>query len=241
MMARNSNPSEVYPVKLQLHTRKSYMERGHFDALFALGVTGCDLIWGIIQREREAWARERTLLVEKSEILERERTLLMKMQAMIEEREATAVALLQHKLDVAHGHVTVRSVLEQIGKSAFPAMNATDAINHVCDDAKFGAYLDVVSSVSHLSKRDLLKSAKAAYSALSSTLHSGSTITKASDVVPKDVMHDKLMLHAVAALFKYARRDVRFYLDIPANELKLPLPARTPPSSSGSSAAPSPP
>ena len=244
------------------------MERGHFDALFALGVTGCDIIWGIIQREREAWARERTLLVEKSErvaetlerertllmktlerertllveTLERERALLMKTQAMIEEREATAVAvLLQHKLDVAHGHVTVRSVLEQIGKSAFPAMNATDAINHVCDDAKFGAYLDVVSSVSHLSKRDLLKSAKAAYSALSSTLHSGSTITKASDVVPKDVMHDKLMLHAVAALFKYARRDVRFYLDIPANELKLPLPARTPPSLSGSSAAPSPP
>ena len=54
-------------------------------------------------------------------------------------------------------------------------------------------------------------------------------------------MHDKLMLHAVAALFKYARCDVRFYLDIPANELKLPSPARTPPSSSSSSAAPSPP
>jgi hypothetical protein len=186
-----------------------------------------------MQREREAWERER-------EAWERERALLLKTQDMVEEREAAAIALLQHKVDVAHGHVTVRSVLEQIGKAAFPTMNATDAISHVCDDAKFDAYLDAVSDASHLAKRDLLKSAKAAYSSLSSALHSGSTITKAGDVVPEDVMRDKLTLYAVAALFKYARRDVRFYLDVPANELKLPSPARTPPSSAGPSAASSP-
>ena len=55
-------------------------------------------------------------------------------------------------------------------------------------------------------------------------------------------MHDKLTLFAVAALFKYAHRDVRFYLnDIPGNELKLPSPKTTPPGSGSGSAAPSPP
>ena len=210
------------------------MERDHLDVLFALGDKGCNLIWGVMQREREAWERERALLIS-------ERALLIKTQEMIEEREAIAIAVLQRQVDVAHGHITVRTVLEKIGKAKHPKMNATDALNHICEDPKFVAYIEVVSEATHLSARDLLKSAKGAYSALSSTLHSGSTITKASDVVPEDVMHDKLMLHAVAALFKYARRDVRFYLDIPANELKLPSPARTPPSSSGSSAAPSPP
>jgi hypothetical protein len=210
------------------------MERDHLDVLFALGDKGCDLIWGVMQREREAW-------VEKHQSWERERALLIKTQEMIEEREAIAIAVLQRQVDVAHGHITVRTVLEKIGKAEHPKMNATDALNHICDDPKFVAYMEVVSKATHLSARDLLKSAKGAYSALSSTLHSGSTITKAGDVVPEDVMHDKLMLHAVAALFKYARRDVRFYLDVPANELKLPSPARTPPSSSGPSAAPSPP
>ena len=210
------------------------MERGLFDTLITLGAEGCSHLWGIIQREREMW-------VEKQLSWERERALLIKTQEMIEEREVTAIAVLQRQVDVAHGHITVRSVLKKIGKVAYPKMNATDALNHVCDKDSFIAYMENVSKATHLSARDLLKSAKGAYSTLSSTIHSGSTITKASVNVPEDVMHDKLMLYAVAALFKYAHRDVRFYLDIPTNELKLPSPARSAASSPVTSAATSPP
>jgi hypothetical protein len=67
------------------------MERDHLDVLFALGDKGCDLIWGVMQREREAW-------VEKHQSWERERALLIKTQEMIEEREAIAIAVLQRRL-----------------------------------------------------------------------------------------------------------------------------------------------
>ena len=94
------------------------MERDHLDVLFALGDKGCDLIWGVMQREREAW-------VEKHQSWEREHALLIKTQEMIEEREAIAIAVLQRQVDVAHGHITVRTVLEKIGKAEHPKMNAT--------------------------------------------------------------------------------------------------------------------
>jgi hypothetical protein len=123
------------------------MERGHFDTLCAIGVAGCNLIWGIVQREREvwerereAWGRERVLLIEKQALLIEKQALLIKTQEMIEEREANAVAVLQRQVDVAHGHITVRTVLEKIGKAAHPKMNATDALCHICDDPKFIAY-----------------------------------------------------------------------------------------------------
>ena len=199
------------------------MERAVLDALFALRDSGCELIWGVMQREREAWERERELLIET--------------RKMVEEREEDRIAVLQRQIDVARGHITVRSVLEKIGQAAYPHMNATDAINHVCDEVKFGAYLDVVSEFSGLSKRDLLKSAKAAYSSFSATLHSGSTISRACNVIPEDVMHNKLALNAVAALFKYSHRDVHFYLEVPTNELRLPSPTRTAPSSPATTSA----
>ena len=226
------------------------MERSLFDALYALGAAGADHLWGLLQHERAAWAekqlsweREHASWERERASWERERALLLGKQDMIADREADAVAALQHKLDVARGHATARSVLEQIGKAAYPdEKTATVAINRVCNEPKFNAYLDEVSAAMHLSKETLLKSAKGAYGALSETIHSGSTISKAIDVIPEDVMNGKAMLVAVAALFKYARRDVRFYLDLPANELKLPSPGRTPTATSPApSAATTPP
>lgn len=195
-----------------------------------MGEAGSDLIWTTLQAEREAWGRER-------EAWGRERALLLEKDLSRELAHELGTAALQHKLDVARGHTTVRGALEQICKKAFPLLNATEAISKFCDEPKFDAYLGIVAAATHLPKRDLIKSAKGAYAQLSAAVHSGSTLTKMGGAVPEEVLHDKLTLYAVAALFKFARRDVTFYTDGPSVELKLPSPAHTPPPSAGPSAA----
>jgi hypothetical protein len=231
------------------------MERGLFDVLFALGAAGCDHLFGVIQREREAWERERTLLIETSErereawerertllieTAERERTLLTEVHNSHERERDMLSAQLQFDLDVALGHATVRTVLEQIVNAAFPGKTSTDALNKYCNDPEFLKYLDSVSAVTHFGKADLIKSAKSAYSALSETIHHGSTLSEVN-TVPQAVLRDKCMLYALSAIFKYGRRNVRFYLGNPRDLLDVPSPMRTPHPSPAPSAATTPP
>ena len=153
---------------------------------------------------------------------------------------ANAIAQLQNKLDFASGLVTVRAALEQIVTSAFPGKTATDALRCFCEAPDFQTYLDAVSAATQHTRGNLTKSAKGAYGMLSGPIHGGSTHSE-GDFVPQAVLSDKCTLYAVAAIFKFTRRDICFYADSPAMPIKLPSPAHTPPRSAAPSPAQSPP
>ena len=161
---------------------------------------------------------------------------------MLIDRESAAVADLQKQLDFAAGLMTVRSVLEGIVTSAFPGTSATDALRLYCEQPRFQEYLSVVSAASGIPAANLTKSAEAAYRMFSQTTHSGTTHLSSDDTaVPQAVLRDKSTLHAVAAIFKLERRDVRFYAGGPSGVLKLPSPPRSASHSAAASASNSPP
>jgi len=197
-------------------------------------------------REREAWEREREAWQREREAWERERDL----QAAVGLRELEAARdnaeELQSKLDAALGHATVRSVLEQVVLAFAPDKSATKALEAFCDQPVFQEYLAIVSERTGFSSRDLTKSAKMAYGQLSEVVHHGSTLLGSdAEGVPGSVLANKLMLYAVSAIFKFSRRDVRFYLSSSRDVIKLPSPPRSPPRSqavsAGSSASGTPP
>jgi len=246
------------------------MERGVFDILVDLPA-GRELIWSSIEKERAAWALEREASAREREekraawALEREasarereasarerealaRALEREIEAwerereLLIERESAAAADLQKQLDFAAGLMTVRSVLEGIVTSAFPSKSATDALRLYCEQPRFQAYLAAVSASSGISVASLTKSAKGAYGMFSQTIHGGTTHLSSDDTaVPQAVLRDKSTLHAVAAIFKLERRDVRFYAGGPSGVLKLPSPPRSASHSAAASASNSPP
>ena len=55
--------------------------------------------------------------------------------------------------------------------------------------------------------------------------------------MPQAVFRDKSTLYAVAAIFKFSLRNVRFYVGSPAGVLKLPSPSHSPPPSAAGSYA----
>jgi len=223
------------------------MDSAAFTAILSLP-SGAAIAWAAIESERAFFARERETwaLARKELALARDEWALAREgwareRTLCEEQQVAAVAALQHRLDVALGHVTVRAVLERIGLAAHPGRTATDAINRVCDGDAFQVYLAAVSSATTYSAKELTRSAKSAYGVLSGTIHGGSTHTFAGRAIPGAVVPDKIMLVAIAALFKFTKRDVYFYCDIPGDTLKLPSPPRSSSGSAAASAAPSPP
>ena len=201
------------------------MQRDIFCALFA-SVDARELVWAEMTRgrellveasarEREAWARERELLLE---------------------REAFSIAELQKEVDFSNGLVTVRSALEGIVTTTFPDRSVTEALRRFCADVRFQEYLGTVSSAVGVSKDSLEKSALGAYGMLSAIIHAGSTHAASGSDVPQAVLRDKISLYAVAAIFKFARRDVRFYIGGPGGTLKLPSPPHSPPPATSSDA-----
>ena len=227
------------------------MERGVFDIL--VGASGQEFIWSSIEKaradvalERAAWAREREALARAREALaralEREIEGRDREREMLIDRESAAVADLQKQLDFAAGLMTVRSVLEGIVTSAFPGTSATDALRLYCEQPRVREYLTAVSAASGIPAANLTKSAKAAYGMFSQTIHGGTTHLSTDDTaVPQAVLRDKSTLHAVAAIFKLERRDVRFYAGGPSGVLKLPSPPRSASHSAVASASNSPP
>ena len=209
-----------------------------FDILVDLPA-GRELIWSSIEKERAAWALEREASAREREASAREREALARAlereieawereRELLIERESAAAADLQKQLDFAAGLMTVRSVLEGIVTSAFPSKSATDALRLYCEQPRFQAYLAAVSASSGISVASLTKSAKGAYGMFSQTIHGGTTHLSSDDTaVPQAVLRDKSTLHAVAAIFKLERRDVRFYAGGPSGVLKLPSPPRT--------------
>ena len=228
------------------------MERGVFDILVDLPA-GRELIWSSIEKERAAWALEREASAREREASAREREALARAlereieawereRELLIERESAAAADLQKQLDFAAGLMTVRSVLEGIVTSAFPSKSATDALRLYCEQPRFQAYLAAVSASSGISVASLTKSAKGAYGMFSQTIHGGTTHLSSDDTaVPQAVLRDKSTLHAVAAIFKLERRDVRFYAGGPSGVLKLPSPPRSASHSAVASASNSPP
>ena len=200
---------------------------------------GVELVWSSLEkerstralefdREREAWSREREALTREREAWTRERELLI-------DREASAIAELQKQIDFSEGLITVRSMLEGIVTNAFPNKSVTEALRCYCEKKDFVEYLALVSAATNFSTTSLIKSAKGAYGMMSQTVHSGSTHSMEA-TVPQSVVHDKCTLHAIAAMFKFERRDVRFYIGGPSSLLKIPLPPRSVVSSAANSA-----
>jgi hypothetical protein len=230
------------------------MNSAAFAAILSLP-SGAAIAWAAVEgeresfaRESESFARERESFARESESFARERKewplareAWARERALCKEQQMAAVAALQHRLDVALGRATARAVLERIGLAEDPGLSVTDAINRVCMGEPFQAYLTTVSIATTYSAKELTKSAKSAYSVLSGTIHGGSMHTFASNAISGAVMPDKITLVAVAALFKFFKRDVHFYCDIPGAMLKLPSPPRSSSSSAATSAAPSPP
>ena len=161
-------------------------------------------------REREGFLRER-------EGFSRERNFLI-------DREALAVATLQKQIDHSEGLITVRAMLERIVTSEFPNRSATDALRNYCEKKDFVEYLDLVGKATNFSTANLIKSAKGAYGMMSNPIHNGSTHSTEVSSFPQSVVHDKCTLHAIAAIFKFERRDVCFYVGGPSSLLKIPLP-----------------
>lgn len=202
---------------------------------------GVELVWSSLEkerstralefdREREAWSREREAMTREREAWMRERELLI-------DREASAVAGLLKQIDFSEGLITVRSMLEGIVTNAFPNKSVTEALRCYCEKKDFVDYLALVSAAMNFSTTSLIKSAKGAYGMMSQTVHSGSTHSMEVSTVPQTVVHDKCTLHAIVAMFKFERRDVRFYIGGPSSLLKIPLPPRSVVSSVVSSAA----
>jgi hypothetical protein len=230
------------------------LSRPAFDVLLSAGAGG-GLVWEFLEREREALAREReswalereslrealrdsreTLLYERG-VLERERELFERERSQLSAAHEDALAQSRRELDVALGHVSVRSVLEEIAMSFEPRRPTTQALQDFCKQGGFEEYLGVVSRLTHISVAELASSAKGAYAHLSATVHHGSTLPGAAGGVPHEVMSDRARLYGVAAIFKYAGRDVRFYMQNSRDVLRLPSPPRSPPPSVASSVA----
>ena len=214
------------------------MEHRVYDLIMA-SPEGVELVWSSLEkerstralefdREREAWSREREALTREREAWTRERELLI-------DREASAIAELQKQIDFSEGLITVRSMLEGIVTNAFPNKSVTEALRCYCEKKDFVEYLALVSAATNFSTTSLIKSAKGAYGMMSQTVHSGSTHSMEA-TVPQSVVHDKCTLHAIAAMFKFERRDVRFYIGGPSSLLKIPLPPRSVVSSAANSA-----
>ena len=229
------------------------MQRDLFSALYDVE-GGRDLLWASWAREREVWAREREMLVDaltrEREALTREREALTREREastrereawarereLLLEREAFSIAELQKEVDFSNGLVTVRSALEGIVTTTFPDRSVTEALRRFCADVRFQEYLGTVSSAVGVSKDSLEKSALGAYGMLSAIIHAGSTHAASGSDVPQAVLRDKISLYAVAAIFKFARRDVRFYIGGPGGTLKLPSPPHSPPPATSSDA-----
>lgn len=183
-------------------------------------------------RERAARAAENAASAERSAVgWDRER-------AMLIEREEATVAAVQKELDFLHGLVTVRAALEGIVMSRFKGTNATDALSRFCSAPDYLAYLSEVSDLTGFSVTSLAKAAKDSYGSLSATIHGGSTHVSGGDV-PEAVLGDKRSLYGVAAIFKLARRNIRFYVGGTNATIKLPSPPPSPPGTAAPTAAPS--
>ena len=198
-----------------------------------------DLLWGLVESElaahaeaKESWARERLGW-------ERER--------LVADALARAeYAALQHKLDCALGLMSVRTVLEQVGREFAASVGASQAskksssraLSEFCKQPRFVAYLVAVGAATGIADMALTEGAQSAYGLLSAEIHHGSAGAGGSDAVPADVFPNNAVMYAVAAIFKFARRDLRLYAlslrDVPA----LPTPECTPPQSAPSSATP---
>jgi hypothetical protein len=223
------------------------LSRAAFDALSSLAGGGI-LVWELFEREREAWAREREAgreaLRETREALAhergafaRERELLERERLHLSDAHEDSLAQARRELDVALGHSTVRSVLEQIAEAFESRRPTTQALQSFCKQESFEAYLGVVSKVTHISSEELASAARGAYAHLSATVHHGSTLTGAAEGIPHEVMSDRARLYGVAAIFKFAGRDVRFYMQNSRDVLRLPSPPHSPPHSGAASVA----
>lgn len=221
------------------------MDRGLFD-LLADAPGGRDHLWAAIERERAQLAREReaaereraqlvdTLTHEREAAAHERDTLTHEREAAAREREQLLdlaerdVENIQKKLDYANGLITVRGALEQIVTHEFPNKTATTALSCFFELPAFQEYLGAVSKATGYTTASLVKNGKEVYGALCQPLHGGSTRTSAGDAVPEAVISDKCTLVAVAAVFKFTRRNISFYRDGPAQPIKLPSPPRTP-------------
>ena len=181
------------------------------------------------QHERVAWQHERDAWQRERDAWQRERDLLATARGLELEAGRSDAEALQSKLDIALGHSTVRSVLEQVASEHSSTKSTTKALESFCDQPLFKDYLELVSEATGYSSFDLAKSAKAAYGMLSEVVHHGSTLTAPDAAgVPQAVMGNKSMLYAVSAIFKFSGRDVRFYLANSRDVLKVPSPPRSP-------------
>ena len=221
-----------------------------YSILFPHHQQGKELIWSIFEKERsawkqerESWASERTLILTKlnraHDSCDSLHDLHEKESEMLIERESLVVAELQKQIDCSEGLMSVRSVLEGILTTAFPSKSATDALRLYCEQSNFQSYLADVSKISGFSVGNLTKSAKSVYGMLSQIIHGGSTfsIDSIDTTIPQSVLRDKCTLNAVAAIFKFERRDIRFYVGGRGGGiLKLPTPPRSSTHSVASSA-----
>ena len=229
-----------------------FLDRSMYSLLNALP-EGAEHVWSFLEkerfakelefdRERKAWAREREgflqynkdlregFLRERESLREgflREREGFSRERNFLIDREALAVATLQKQIDHSEGLITVRAMLERIVTSEFPNRSATDALRNYCEKKDFVEYLDLVGKATNFSTANLIKSAKGAYGMMSNPIHNGSTHSTEVSSFPQSVVHDKCTLHAIAAIFKFERRDVCFYVGGPSSLLKIPSPPRS--------------
>jgi hypothetical protein len=197
----------------------------------------------MLSSERASHEREVASLERERASLERERASLEREHAKQAELDRLHSADLQYRLDCAAGLLSARSVMEKIARAFAPAKTVTTALEEYCDHAAFRAYLASVSSLLVIPQEDLHRCARAAYSTLSQTLHHGSTLpdADADRSLPRSIVADKCMLAAICAIFRFARRDARFYVNDFRDVPELPAPAHSRQASPSPSAPGTPP
>ena len=229
------------------------MQRPVFDALLNVA-GGHDMLWDMFERERSTSAREAEAWTREAEAWTREREALTAAAEARAELARMGASELQHQLDLAHGHLALRAVLEQIvfkhaseragathWLEAPKKCSATQALEAFCREAGFLRYLERVGKHTHFAPMDLLKCSKAMYGDLSEAVHHGGASEEGAGalIVPQSIMANKCKLIALSAIFRYGGRDVRFYLRS-AREvaLELPLVDSTPPPCSTAASTP---
>ena len=199
------------------------------------------VLWGLVDSEisvlKAALADSKAALADSKAANARELTLVQVLAA-------NEYAALQHSLDMSRGLLSVRAVLEQIAfdfmslakSSRAGRRSTTEALSDFCRQPAFVAYLKTVSQATQIQVDKIADAANAAYSLLSASIHNGIASATNADVrVPSEVFPNAVTMVAVSAIFKFSRRDVRFYVqssDVPV----LPSPERTPTQSAPTSA-----
>ena len=141
------------------------------------------------------------------------------------------IARLNHSLDVVHGLLNARAVMERIAAKYAEDhsldLSTTAVLWNLAKgnmDADFDAYLVTVANHTSKSVDDLRQAGGKAFGELSTRIHHAESAGSRREI-PADPLNPVLAIY-LAAFFKYYRRDFSLYYDAPYQRVHVPSPQK---------------